>query len=613
MVGEGLPLKCFSEDPRNMRIHALPPQLINQIAAGEVVERPASVIKELVENSLDAGASRIDVEIEQGGIRLMRVKDDGQGIHREDLALALARHATSKISDLSDLERVTSMGFRGEALPSIASVSRLGISSRAADSESGWRVSADGTADVDQPSPAAHPAGTSIEVRDLFYNTPARRKFLRTEKTEFGHIENLLRQLALGHFNVAFSLRHNRRETLILPVAKQRVDQERRLVEVLGPAFLEQAIYLEQAHAGLRLTGWVAHPTFSRSQGDMQYFYVNGRAIRDKLVTHAVRQAYRDVLYHGRHPAYVLYLSIDPVMVDVNVHPTKHEVRFRDGRTVHDFLFRTLNHALSDTSPGQAVDPETGEILPVAATADQPPGVTFGAEAQQPFRFKIRERSSGYQPSFDIQHPGEPGSAAQQGPGGLIPPLGYALAQLKGVYILAENDEGLVLVDMHAAHERITYERFKKDRHNSGIRSQPLLVPVTVAVSRREADLAESQQEMFRGLGMEVDRLGAESLVIRTIPVLLQGTDPERLLRDLLSDLVVFGDSKRVESEIDQVLATMACHGSVRANRRLTLEEMNALLRDMEATERSDQCNHGRPTWTRLEMKDLDRLFLRGR
>jgi len=596
-----------------MRIHALPPQLINQIAAGEVVERPASVIKELVENSLDAGASRIDVEIEQGGIKLMRVKDDGQGIHREDLALALARHATSKIADLSDLERVTSMGFRGEALPSIASVSRLGISSRVADSESGWCVAADGTADVDQPSPAAHPAGTSIEVRDLFYNTPARRKFLRTEKTEFSHIESLVRQLALGHFNVAFSLRHNRRETLILPVAKQRVDQERRLAEVLGPAFLEQAIYLEQAHAGLQLTGWVAHPTFSRSQGDMQYFYVNGRMIRDKLVTHAVRQAYRDVLYHGRHPAYVLYLSIDPVMVDVNVHPTKHEVRFRDGRTVHDFLFRTLNHALSDTSPGQAVDPETGEILPVAATADQPPEATFGAEAQQPFRFKIRERSSGYQPSFDIQHPEEPGSAGREGPGGLIPPLGYALAQLKGVYILAENDEGLVLVDMHAAHERITYERFKKDRHNSGIRSQPLLVPVTVAVSRREADLAESQQEMFRGLGMEVDRLGAETLVIRTIPVLLQGTDPERLLRDLLSDLVVFGDSKRVESEIDQVLATMACHGSVRANRRLTLEEMNALLRDMEATERSDQCNHGRPTWTRLEMKDLDRLFLRGR
>ena len=597
-----------------MRIHALPPQLINQIAAGEVVERPASVIKELVENSLDAGASRIDVEIEQGGIKLMRVKDDGLGIHREDLALALARHATSKITDLNDLERVTSMGFRGEALPSIASVSRLGISSRAADAESGWCVSSDGTADVEQPSPAAHPGGTSIEVRDLFYNTPARRKFLKTEKTEFGHIENLVRQLALGHFNVAFSLRHNRRETLMLPVAEQRVDQERRLAEVLGPAFLEQAIFLEQVHAGLRLTGWVAHPTFSRSQGDMQYFYVNGRAIRDKLVTHAVRQAYRDVLYHGRHPAYVLYLSIDPVMVDVNVHPTKHEVRFRDGRTVHDFLFRTLHHALSDTSPGQAVDTDTGEILPVAAPADdQSPRETFGTDAQQPFRFKIRERSSGYQPSFNIQHPGEPGPAGLDGPESLVPPLGYALAQLKGVYILAENEEGLVLVDMHAAHERITYERFKKDRSSSGIRSQPLLVPVSVAVSRREADLAESQQEMFHGLGMEVDRLGAETLVIRAIPILLQGTDPEKLLRDLLSDLVVFGNSKRVETEIDQVLATMACHGSVRANRRLTLEEMNALLRDMEATERSDQCNHGRPTWTRLEMKDLDRLFLRGR
>jgi len=593
-----------------MRIHRLPSQLVNQIAAGEVVERPASVIKELVENSLDAGASRIEVDVEQGGIRSMRVRDDGVGIHPEDMALALCRHATSKISDLEQLERVDSMGFRGEALPSIASVSRLTLCSRLADSESGWEIHSGGEGEP-APVPAAHPQGTSIEVRDLFYNTPARRKFLRTEKTEFGHIESLLKRLALSRFDVAFSLRHNRREILSLPQASNRMEQERRLVSLLGPAFVQQALFLEQEAMGLQLSGWVAHPTFSRSQADMQYFYVNGRAVRDKLVTHAVRQAYRDVLFHGRHPAYCLFLLLDPVRVDVNVHPSKHEVRFRDGRNVHDFLFRTLHRALSETSPGGAVDRSTGEVVeppPAMAAAGAAANVTH----QQPFRFPVQERRAGYRPSFDAQRPPEAARSATD-PEAEIPPLGYALAQLKGVYILAENGQGLVLVDMHAAHERVTYERLKQDLQAAGIRSQPLLVPVSVPVSRREAELAEGMRDLLLNLGLEVDRLGAETLVVRSIPVLLQGTDVAQLMRDLLADLVVHGSSERIQSELDGVLATLACHGSVRANRRLTLEEMNALLRAMEQTERSDQCNHGRPTWTQLQMTELDKLFLRGR
>ncbi len=606
-----------------MRIHALPPQLINQIAAGEVVERPASVVKELVENSLDAGATRIEVEVEQGGVRLLRVRDNGGGIYHDDLALALSRHATSKITSLEELEQVRSMGFRGEALPSIASVSRLTLSSKAAEEGSGWTVNGDGGEKVAPPSPSAHPQGTTVEVRDLFYNTPARRKFLRTEKTEFRHIETLVKRLALSRFDISFQLLHNQREVLSLPLADQRREQERRLVELLGRGFLDQALYIEREQAGLRLSGWVARPAFSRSQADMQYFYVNGRMVRDRLVTHAVRQAYQDVLYHGRHPAYVLYLEIDPVLVDVNVHPTKHEVRFRDGRMAHDFVFRTLHKGLAETRPGPEIDTETGEVLtPDTSSASLQTEVTEStstdrpAAYQRPLGLQVRESSRGYQASFDIQHPALSGK--DSAPDGVIvdenvPPLGYALAQLKGIYILAENCEGLVLVDMHAAHERVTYERFKQARADNSIASQPLLVPVSVAVSRREADIAEQHQSLFAELGLEVNRLDQEMLVVRAIPILLQGADAEKLLRDLLSDIVVYGSSERINNEINQVLATMACHGSVRANRRLTIAEMNALLRDMERTERSDQCNHGRPTWTQLDMASMDRLFLRGR
>lgn len=587
--------------------------MINQIAAGEVVERPASVLKELVENSLDAGASRIEVDIEQGGAKLIRVRDNGAGIHPEDLRLALSRHATSKITTLEELERVSSMGFRGEALPSIASVSRLSIASRATGQESGWIVSSDGGDRFADPAPSAHPQGTTVEVRDLFYNTPARRKFMRTEKTEFGHIETQLKRLALSRFDVSFSLSHNRKEVFTLPLADQVMEQERRLAGLLGSGFLEQTIHLDRELAGLALRGWVARPVFSRSQADMQYFYVNGRMVRDKLVTHAVRQAFQDVLFHGRHPAYVLYLDLDPLQVDVNVHPAKHEVRFRDGRMVHGFIYRTLHQVLADTRPGQEVDRSTGEIRLVEAEQRPVTPVSGSNAYQRPLGFQVQERPATYQPSFDMQQP-LPTPAAREGvrEEDDIPPLGFALAQLKGVYILAENATGLVLVDMHAAHERITYERFKQAVVDGGISRQPLLVPVSVSVSSREADLAESQQALFRELGLEVDRLGAETLVVRAIPVLLQGADGEKLLRDVLSDIVVHGSSERIRDEINQVLATMACHGSVRANRRLTIEEMNALLRDMERTERSDQCNHGRPTWVQMDMTRLDKLFLRG-
>jgi DNA mismatch repair protein MutL len=595
------------------RINALPSILVNQIAAGEVVERPASVIKELVENSLDAGAKRVDVETDQGGIKLIRIRDDGSGIDKDDLALALSRHATSKVSSLEELERIGSLGFRGEALPSIASVSRLTLTSRTSGAESAWQVKGE----TDSPKPAAHPVGTTVEVLDLFYNTPARRKFLKTEKTEFRHIEQVLRRLALARFDVDFSLKHNGRDVFRLRAATSLRDKEHRLSELLGKSFVENALSFEHSAVGLKLSGWIGLPTFSRSQADMQHFFVNGRMVRDKLVTHAIRQAYQDVLYHGRHPAYVLYLALDPVLVDVNVHPTKHEVRFREGRLVHDFLFRTLHQVLADTRPGQAeevrVDPAAVVSEPVVFGAVPSPGRPM----QPSMNFGIRGSSAAYKASMEWQTPAVAGASSAQLNAEQstidIPPLGFALAQLQGIYVLAQNTEGLVLVDMHAAHERITYERFKQAVATEGIRSQPLLVPVSVRVSKREADMAQEQATMFAELGMEVDRLDQETLVVRAVPILLQGSDAERLLRDVLSDLATYGTSARIKEALNEVLATMACHGSVRANRRLGLDEMNALMRDIERTERSGQCNHGRPTWTQLSMAELDKLFLRGR
>ncbi len=626
------------------RIELLSPRLANQIAAGEVVERPASVIKELLENSLDSGARRIDIEVEQGGVKLLRVRDDGSGISSDDLPLALARHATSKIRDLEDLERVMSLGFRGEALASISSVARLTLTSRTAAADQAWQVETEGR-DMDaRVQPAAHPVGTSVEVRDLFFNTPARRKFLKTEKTEFDHLQEVIKRLALARFDVGFHLRHNGKSILGLHEAHDETARARRVAAVCGPAFLEQAMPIEVERNGLRLWGWVGLPTFSRSQADLQYFFVNGRAVRDKLVAHAVRQAYRDVLFNGRHPTFVLFLEVDPAVVDVNVHPTKHEVRFRDGRMVHDFLYGTLHRALADvrpedqlaTAPTQSQAPrpsgaQAGEFGPqgemgLSANLLQPPmtapqsnGGSGGGYSYTPrptAALPVAEAQSAYRDFFaPLPTAGSstaPIPSLPQGQGD-IPPLGYALAQLKGIYILAENAQGLVLVDMHAAHERIMYERLKIAMASEGLSGQPLLVPESLATSQREADCAEEHAAWFQRLGFELQRLGPETVAIRQIPALLKQAEANRLVSDVLADLMEYGTSDRIQAHLNELLGTMACHGAIRANRRLALPEMNALLRDMENTERSGQCNHGRPTWTQMGLDDLDKLFLRGR
>lgn len=599
-----------------MSIRLLAPQLVNQIAAGEVVERPASVVKELLENSLDAGARRLEIDIEQGGKALIRVRDDGLGIARDELPLALARHATSKIASLEDLEQVASLGFRGEALPSIASVSRLTLTSRTPGAEAAWRVRGDGSDRVEPPEPAAHPPGTTVEIRDLFFNTPARRKFLRGDTTEFKHIEDVVRRIALSRFGIDIALGHNQRQLWRLPAAETRAQREQRLARLCGQPFIEQSLYVEQAAVSLRLCGWIAQPTFSRSQADLQHFFVNGRMVRDKLIAHAVRQAYQDVLFHGRHPAFVLYLELDPATVDVNVHPAKHEVRFRDSRLVHDFLFRSLHEALARSGPGVSA---AGEPVPPPRPAVMPASIT----RQQPMALAVAEQMAAYAALHpeSVQTVMQEGAAAAYSPRAAepmpeaahgLPPLGFALAQLHGIYILAQNAEGLVLVDMHAAHERITYEGLKRSHAGEGIRAQPLLVPVTLAVSEREAALAEEAAPVFAELGFEVDRLGPERLVVRQVPALLRHADAAALVRDVLSDMSEHAVSTRLREAHNAVLATMACHGSVRANRQLSVAEMNALLRDMERTERSGQCNHGRPTWVQLRLEELDRLFLRG-
>ncbi len=596
--------------PVSMRIQVLAPQLINQIAAGEVIERPASVVKELLENSLDAGAGSIEVDIEQGGRQRIRVRDDGGGIHQDELSLALSRHATSKIASLDDLENISSLGFRGEALPSIASVSRLQLSSRTREANSGWSVQSDGSDRQLTAAPVAHLPGTTVDVKDLFFNTPARRKFLRAEATEFKHIENLVRRFALSCFPVAVKLQHNQRPVLHLPGATTREQQERRVAELCGSAFMEQAVYIDHAAAGLSLRGWVALPTFSRSQPDLQFFYVNNRMVRDKLVTHAIRQAYQDVLFHGRHPAYVLFLEIDPASVDVNAHPTKHEVRFRDSRLVHDYLFRTLHEALAQVRPS-AAQPVPQPSRPLQELHFEHDG-GGGAPRQERMSLGVQEQLARYA----ALHPrplSDRGVAAVPAVNTGEHPLGYALAQLHGVYILAQNDSGLVLVDMHAAHERITYEGLKAAQAGEGIRSQPLLVPVSLDVSRREADACEERQAWFGELGFEIDRMGPEQVVVRQVPALLGAADIAALVRDVLADLLEHGDSNRVEETVNELLSTMACHGSVRANRRLGTDEMNALLRRMEVTERGSQCNHGRPTWVQISLDELDKLFMRGR
>ncbi len=632
------------------RIQLLSPRLSNQIAAGEVVERPASVVKELLENSIDAGASRVDIDIEQGGVKLIRIRDDGRGVVKDDLSLALSRHATSKILELDDLESVETLGFRGEALASISSVSRLTMTSRYEDNDQGWQVSVEGQEMTPSVKPAAHNVGTTLEVRDLFFNTPARRKFLRKEKTEFGHLEEVVKRIALSRFDVGISLKHNQRVIHSLRPADTEQEQARRVASVCGPAFIQNAVTVNVELAGLKLWGWVGLPTFSRSQTDLQYFFVNGRVIRDKLVAHAIRQAYRDVLYSGRHPAFVLYLELDPATVDVNVHPTKHEVRFRDSRMVHDFLFRSLHRALAEVTPDDQKPTASTEGLTSSvenAYASVSPKVTgasagvfagqnamsFSAPSSGQVQEQVRLYGELHQGTENLSGGGgsfDPGTGALSGVSSSsvsreeinvmtageskdVPPLGFAIAQLHGVYILSQNAEGLIVVDMHAAHERITYERMKVSYKEQGIQAQPLLVPISMVVSSKEADCAEQYDEVFKSFGLTLERIGPETLAIRQVPVLLRNANIEQLVSDVLSDVIEYGISDRIAAQANEVLATMACHGAVRANRQLTIPEMNALLRDMEATERSGQCNHGRPTWTSLSMGDLDKLFLRGR
>lgn len=600
--------------PRDVPIQALPDTLVNQIAAGEVVERPASVVKELVENALDAGANRVDIDLEEGGVRLIRIRDDGGGITASELALAISRHATSKISSIEDLEEVATLGFRGEALPSIASVSRFAISARPRGESQGARLEVDGGR-VGEVVPHPHPEGTTVEVRDLFFNVPARRKFLRAERTELGHIEEWLRSLALARPGVELRISHNGRASRHYKPVRDGGERLRRVAEALGEDFTRQCLAVDHAAAGLRLHGWVGLPTAARSSADQQYFYVNGRAVRDRTVAHAVRQAYSDVLFHGRHPAFVLFLECDPRQVDVNVHPAKHEVRFREQRLVHQFIFRTLHEALASTRAGVAAAEAPAQPLAMPAGQAGVPGGGAWSPRQGGLGLPVREAMSAYASLYRAPEPGQTGSVAPPAAAneGEAPPLGYALAQLHGIFVLAENDHGLVLVDMHAAHERITYERLKSALDGEGIRSQPLLVPVSLAVSEREADAAEQHAEALADYGFEIRRAGPQALSIRSVPSLLADLDPRTLALDVLADLREHGSSRKLEQARNELLSTLACHTSVRANRRLTLPEMNALLRDMEATERSGQCNHGRPTWVQLSKAELDRLFLRGR
>jgi DNA mismatch repair protein MutL len=600
-----------------------------------VIERPASVVKELVENSLDAGARRIEVELERGGCGLIRVRDDGIGIAPQEIALALSRHATSKIASLSDLERVATLGFRGEALPSIASVSRLTLTSRSKEADHAWNVDArEGLTSA--PAPASHPAGTSIEVRDLFFNVPARRKFLRAETTEYQHILRMLERLALSRFSVGFTLAHNGKTVWTLAPARSPEERLARVAKICGEEFASHVIELRHQSETLSVSGWLALPTFSRSQSDLQFAFLNGRFVRDKLIAGAARLAYQDVLFNGRFCAYVLYLDMDPILVDVNAHPQKLEVRFRESRGVHEFMFRTLERALADTRPtaessgsapaawltggarasGSAPPSQGRFVLPDRAAGRgaidayrrflEPSDVRFSAGA-------VFE--AGAEASFAVRDQERAESAASNG---AVPvehadtPLGFAVAQLHGVYILAQTSDGMVLVDMHAAHERVMYESMKKLLAGETAQQQ-LLVPEILTVTPAQAEAADLHAAEFAALGFAVTRLAPDQLALRGIPSLLAGRDPAAVVRDVLSDLLETGHSRRVEESINHLLGTMACHAAVRAQRALTLPEMNALLREMERTPRADQCNHGRPTWVRLSLGDLDRLFMRGR
>lgn len=587
-----------------MPIRVLDNHLIDQIAAGEVIERPASIVKELVENSLDAGARSVEVEIEAGGVRLTRVRDDGSGIPEPELKLALSRHATSKIASADDLAAITTLGFRGEALPSIASVSRFEITSRHVDAERAASVSVDaGT--VGDPAPAAHPPGTTIEVRDLFYNLPARRKFLRSEVTEQGHIVRLVERLALSRTDVAFRLRSGSRTLLDAPSLNSS-GAAARLARIVGPEFVERSLEVEHSAGPVRISGWIGAPAAARATGDMQFWFVNGRAVRDRLLMNAVRLGYRDVLYGGRQPAYVLYLDIDPALVDVNAHPQKLEVRFRDSRQIHDFVFRAVERKLSETKPGTSTVPPAyhsngyaPQSLPLRAPDAAPAGTWAIADS---LRGGVSNDPTPFAPEPGPSRATEEGAPAA---------LGEALAQIHGIYILAQNEQGLVLVDMHAAHERVLYEKLKAQ--SGQLATQLLLAPISVELKVDELDALMDQQAEWQRAGFDLERLSPESLVVRSVPALLPREDITALVRDVIGDVAGDGASHHLDSATDRLLGTIACRSAIHAHRRLTIPEMNALLRQMEQTPRADQCNHGRPTWTQVTLAELDRMFLRGR
>jgi DNA mismatch repair protein MutL len=593
-----------------MSIRVLPSELVDQIAAGEVIERPASVVKELVENSLDAGAHRIEVDIERGGVGLIRVRDDGGGIAAAELPVALSRHATSKIASLEDLEAVATLGFRGEALPSIGSVARLRICSRAAGADQGAEVSVEG-GNIAPVRPAAHPTGTSVEVRDLFFNVPARRKFVRSDATELTHIVRLMERLALSRFDVTFRLRHGTRLLLEAAAVTGADGEQARLEAVLGEEFAATALAVDHAAGPVQLSGWVGLPTGARAQPDQQFWFVNGRSVRDRLLMHAVRLAYRDVLYHGRHAAYVLYLTLDAKLVDVNAHPAKLEVRFRDSRQVHDFVFRALERTLAGTRPDFALGPAGSG----AGLLGVPPGTVGSPASSSAIPLSLY---GPYEPSRDpwavaaaVSEPSRNGAPVP--PAGEEHPLGTALAQLHGVYILAQNRDGLVLVDMHAAHERVLYERLKAECAAASPATQLLLAPLTIEVKEHELEALLERRAEFERAGFDIDALSPTRLAIRRVPALLDAADVEALVSSLVRDLLLDAESHHLEAAADRFLGTLACRSAIHAHRRLTLPEMNALLRQMEATDRASQCNHGRPTWTRLSIGQLDQLFLRGR
>ncbi|MFI4922723.1 MAG: DNA mismatch repair endonuclease MutL [Burkholderiales bacterium] len=573
-------------------IRVLPDLLINQIAAGEVVNRPASALKELLENSLDAGASEISVQLEHGGIKLLKVLDNGGGIAREDLALALARHATSKITTLDDLERVASLGFRGEALASIAAVSRLALASRKPEDKHAWKIESAGGATT-PVEPAALSRGTSVEVHDLYFNTPARRKFLKTEATEFAHCEEVFKRAALSRADVSFTLQHNARVQWRLAAQ----DEHNRMRAVLGDDFAAASVIVDEQSAGLGLWGMAGLPAYSRGTRDAQYFYVNRRYVRDKLVAHALREAYHDILHHERHPAFVLFLEIDPAVVDVNVHPTKIEVRFRDARAVHQFVYHALNKALS--APVVEHD--------AARAAPSYPAPAYAAQAKM--NLGIAQPMAFYETLFaNPARQQAPLNEAQQE----IPPLGFALAQLQGIYILAQNDKGLVIVDMHAAHERVMYEKLKNAFDTGTPATQPLLIPVTFNADKLDVATADEHGGLLRELGFEITPVGPNALAVRAVPAMLKDADAVDLARAVLKDIREIGASRVLTERRNELLSTLACHGAVRANRILSVSEMNALLREMEATERASQCNHGRPTWYQFSIADMDKLFMRG-